>query len=97
MKKYIFLFILIGLTSCSNEIKKVENPKKETTIEILDLPRDTSVIVVINQDIVYLLNKDSKLVQYKLEQVDDLVDDLKLTFAFIIFLVCGLLIGILIK
>lgn len=65
MKKLILLAaILITLASCDLSIKKVENPKAETTIKIQNMPSDT-MLVAIDKTTLYAINKDTKLVEYK--------------------------------
>lgn len=65
MKRLILLAaILITLISCDSSIKKVENPKAETTIEIQNMPSDT-MLVAIDKTTLYAINKESKLVEYK--------------------------------
>lgn len=65
MKKLILLAaILITLISCDSGIEKVENPKAETTIEIQNMPSDT-MLVAIDENTLYAINKESKLVEYK--------------------------------
>lgn len=65
MKKlFLLAAILITLISCDSSIKKVENPKAETTIEIQNMPSDT-MLVAIDKTTLYAINKETKLVEYK--------------------------------
>lgn len=83
MKKLIlFIIILIGLSSCDSTIKKVENPEELTTIHIQNLKADT-MLVAIDKDILYAINKDTKLVGYILTNIS-LGEVLLLIFAGIV-------------
>ena len=88
MKKLILLAaILLTLISCDSSIEKVENPKAETTIEIQNMPSDT-MLVAIDENTLYAINKESKLVEYKVYDVGH--------FLFFVGIAVGLLIGLLI-
>lgn len=88
MKKLILLAaILITLIGCDSSIEKVKNPKAETTIEIQNMPSDT-MLVAIDKTTLYAINKETKLVEYKVYDVGYL--------SFITGITVGLLIGLLI-
>lgn len=85
MKKLILLAaILITLMSCDSSIEKVENPRAETTIEIQNMPSDT-MLVAIDENTLYAINKESKLVEYKVSNNGRLL--------LILGIASGLLIG----
>lgn len=86
MKKLILLAaILITLMSCDSSIEKVENPRAETTIEIQSMPADT-MLVAIDKNTLYAINKESKLVEYRVYNEGGLY--------FILGVAVGLLIGV---
>lgn len=66
MKKLLFILFLL-FTSCISPIKKVQNPEKYTTVEMIQKAKDT-VVVYIDNDIIYVL-KDNKLL-YKVQNID---------------------------
>lgn len=65
MKKLIlFLALIVVMTSCYIDVNKsVENPTKETTTYLQELPKDT-VVVSIEDHNLYVFNADNK-VMYK--------------------------------
>ncbi len=69
MKK-LFTFLILScllLTSCDTEKIKVENPIKETTVEIQSLAKldtNTYKVIFIKND-VYMVNTKTNLVDYK--------------------------------
>lgn len=81
MKKLLlFIAIILIATSCTVSLSEStpDNPAKETTVEIQSNVVDTCAIVAVDQNYVYILNKDTKLVQYKLLATTNaytLVDD----------------------
>ena len=93
MKKLILLAaILITLMSCDSSIEKVENPRAETTIEIQSMPADT-MLVAIDEHRLYAINKESKLVEYKVSNDSDSVFILGLALgAFFALILCLIII-----
>jgi hypothetical protein len=65
MKKLLFLLAIatVLLSSCSDKIDPVSDPKSATTIEIQEMPKDT-MLVIVDNDRITLLNKDTNLVEY---------------------------------
>lgn len=69
MKVFIFIFAALLVVGCSDIPFRVENPKSKTTQEILDLAADSSaatyVLVELDDDVVYAVNTNTKLAEYK--------------------------------
>jgi PBP1b-binding outer membrane lipoprotein LpoB len=63
MKKLIFLFITaIIFSSCSVDvIDTVEDSKKETTVELQELEKDTVIISIVDNNL-YVFNKDKEVI-----------------------------------
>lgn len=71
MKKLIlFVIILIGLSSCYEYIKPIENPEEKTTISIQNLPKDT-VLVSIEGETLYVFDQKTNLLKYKIENAEE--------------------------
>jgi len=98
MKKFKLFFasliLLFVISSCDESIKKVSEPTKITTVEILEhLPRDT-VRIAKSEKVFYIMNKDN-LVEYKLYADCGYYNNIVLlVLSFILFTLFGALIGV---
>lgn len=63
MKKFLFLIVLIlSFMSCEIDVRDtVDNPKTFTTIQIQELPKDTVVIAIDNNNL-YVFNKNNEVI-----------------------------------
>lgn len=91
MKKLIFLILTIGLfTSCANEPIKVDDPKKETTVQIQQLAAiDTICYKVVELDDKVYIIQDQMVVK---KIANDSGDRSSFALAFFICLIVLLLI-----
>lgn len=63
MRKLIILLVLISTTGCYMDIKDtIDNPKQETTVELLELPKDT-IIVSIDGSKLYVFEDDEMIMK----------------------------------
>lgn len=90
MKKLIFLITILLFIGCMSTPVKVENPEKETTIEILQKANDTityNLVVLEDPHVYYAVNNKTHKVDYKFNNVTDSRDTALLFFliTFIIF------------
>ena len=59
MKKLLIVLFLFALTSCE-KVEIVDNPQKETTVYIQNLPQDTLAVVIDNTHLYALENNEVK-------------------------------------
>ena len=88
MKKAIAILALgIALVSCNNTPTKVENPKKETTVELQQLAKaDTTKYKVVEKgNVVYVLYSKDNVVVKKINNDSGAIDSLFL-FMFVILI-----------
>ncbi len=91
MRKLLALLIVsFALSSCDNTPSIVENQKKETSIELIELAaKDTVLYKVVEKDnTIYCIDSQQKLVKYKVENNTGAVLFLSIMlFVFFIILV----------
>lgn len=88
MKKVIAILALgIALVSCNNAPTKVENPKKETTVELQQLAKadTTKYKVVEKENVMYVLSSKDNVVVKKINNDSGAIDSLFL-FMFVILI-----------
>lgn len=92
MKKILFvLVVILTLSRCTTERgKTIDNPKQFTTVEKLELPRDT-IVVAIKDGSVYIFQDNIIVDQAKF------IDYNKITALVFIFVVIILILCIIIK
>ena len=73
MKKLLIIFVLaIATSSCYVSVdKSVEDPLKETTSYLQNLPKDTTVSVSFENSTIYVFDKKTNLVKYKAESIEE--------------------------
>lgn len=99
MKVFIFIFAALLVVGCSDTPFKVENPKSKTTQEILDLAADSSattyVLVELDDDVVYAVNINIKLAEYKFVNTSGSMFTILLLLFFTLFAILFFIITIL--
>jgi hypothetical protein len=95
MKKLLLVLIsIIALSSCYRYVENsVVNPKKETTVELQELPKDT-VVISIDGHILYVFDDNNQVV-YK--TISPKEDSFPIYTAFFLLLIgMGIVVGVLI-
>lgn len=87
MKNLLLVLFALLLFSCDNEPTKVENPQKETTVEILALANaDTTFVKVVEiADVTYVVNNG--VVTHKVSNESGVVATLGLILIAIMFVI----------
>ena len=97
MKKLILLlFPLLLFSSCMVDVdKSVDDPKKETTTYLQELPKDT-VVISIEDENLYVFDSQTNLLKYEAISTEDTafpIDILGIVLLLLLFFFVGVVIG----
>lgn len=97
MKKLLFLLVLlVGMSSCYVDVEdSIEDPKKETTVELQELPKDTAVISI-DEYKLYVFDEQG-LVKYEAVSKETVSEAMNPSVVFIFTVVAffiGLVVGL---
>ncbi len=90
MKIIIVLLVLLISISCILDIEQVENPEKETTLEILNQPRQEAEIVIYDSKLYVIQDGVIKYITIQKDKNYDLVH-FGVLFGFVLLLFLGYL------
>ena len=95
MKKLLVVLIsIIALSSCYRNVENsVADPKKETTVELQELPKDT-VVISIDEHILYVFDDNNQVVYKTISPEEDSFPIH--TMFFLLLIGMGIVVGVLI-
>lgn len=93
MKKLLLLLlVVVGMSSCFEDVKKsVKDPKEETTVRLQELPKDT-VVISIDEHNLYVFDENN-LVVAKTVAEENAAFSIHI-LVFLLLLVCAFFAGL---